>query len=184
MVMMPHNKIFAVLTISAFFVFGCYYDYDYEYISLVDSMDILEYGKTELRNVREHDDMPIKYKLERDRYILFASVDKKSIPPAVIFTLESKSLIDANIEGTTIRCFGFFHDIRPSEVRNSGYPEGGIRFSWQPTSYGPCEKEVMPVGENRKVVVSVYDKVSGLVAKEELRFDILSNGIYRESDSI
>ena len=178
------NKLNAAVIISSLFVFGCYYDYDYEYISLAQSMEILEYGKTELGNVRDHHDMPIKYELERDQYILYAAVDKKSIPPAIIFTVEGNTLKDAAIEGAPIKCVASFDAIRPYEVQDGGYPEGGIRFTWKPTKYGLCQNETVPIGENRKMVVSVYDGISGFVAREELRFEIVINGIYRENDSL
>lgn len=171
--------------IAVLLVSGCYYDYDYEYVSLEESMEVVEYGKTELRNVRDHTEIPIRYKLERDQYILYGAVDKKSIPPAVVFTVEGKTLTNASIEGAYIKCIAYFNAIRPSEVRHSGYPEGGIRFSWKPDlQYPPCQGETMPIGKDRKAVISIFDDSIGFISKEELQFDIKTNGIYRENDSL
>lgn len=163
---------------------GCYNDFDYEYVSLAASMEILEYGQTDLDNVRNHTDIPIRYQLEREQYTLFASVDKLSIPPAVIFTIEGKSLIDANIKGESLKCIAVFQPIRPSEARRHGYPEDGIRFSWKPNNIPPCDNVKLPMGDDRKVVISVYGGTGYLVAEEEILFEIRTSGTRREINSI
>jgi len=168
----------------ALLIFGCYSDFDYEYMSLAQSMEITEYGQTELHGVRDDTDMPIRYVLERDEYVLYAVVDTKSISPSAIFNIEGKSLIDANIKGESIRCIAFFHSVNAAEVSRREYPEDGIRFSWKPNKIPPCDSVETPTGSDRKVVISVYDGTGRFVTKEEILFEIKANGIRRENNSI
>jgi len=147
-------------------------------------MEIVEYGRTELSMVRDHTDIPVRYKLERGQYTLFALVDKHSISPAVIFTIEGKSLIDASLQMDFIRCVASAKSLRPSEVKRYRYPEDGIRFLWNPNSIPPCDTVAIPIGDDRKIVISIINGTGHLVATERLQFDIKTNGTRRENDSL
>ena len=159
-------------------------DFDYRYIGLTDSMEAVEYGQTELSNVRAHSDFPIRYKLERDQYILHAIIDKRSILPTVIFSVEGKTLIDAHIRGTGVPYFLDLREIRSVEYLHYGYPSGSVRFVWNPEDrrvYG--DRKALPK-HKRKFTISVYDGIGKKVAEEEILFDIVVNGIHRVYDSL
>ena len=172
-----------LLSCIAVSVGGCWSDFEYEYISLEDSMEVLDYGKTELSNIRAHVDMPVLYALEREKYILYGEVDKRSIPPAIIFSIENKTLIDPYIKGATLtKCFGGFQSIRQMESKRYGYPELGIRYIWQQNAAIFCPNEI--VREPGAVLVDVYSSDGTLVVTEEIRYTIKINGIHREYDGI
>jgi len=61
--------ILILLTISFGFVFNFY---EYKYISLenIPEIQILSYGKSELSHLQLSNEMPIRYKLIREKYIL------------------------------------------------------------------------------------------------------------------
>jgi hypothetical protein len=52
---------------------GCYKSYPYYYISLEKTPDIQvkAYGKTQIGDTKFHKEMPIRYELKREQYILF-----------------------------------------------------------------------------------------------------------------
>jgi len=175
------KSVFLVFVLPAL-VTACWSDYGYEYISLTKSMEVLDYGNTELTNVRAHSSMPIRYMLERDQYTLYGSVDRLSILPAALFSIEGKTLFDAKIRGDNIHCFGFFEEVAPVQIDHYGYREGSIRFTWNPVGDRICANEIAPVGEGRKIVISIMNGVGKIVAEEEILFDIVTNGIYREFD--
>jgi len=164
---------------------ACYRDYDYEYLSFADSMHIVEYGQTTLENVRDHGDIPTAYRLERDEYSLHAEVDRSSSYPAIVFSVES-DIPDrvVHLVGTSIRCFALFERVIEAEVRVLGFPESGIRFIWAPTRHGSCSNAVFPTGHDRELELSVYVENGELIAVETLRFEVKSNGIYREMHSL
>ena len=160
---------------------GCWRDFEYEYMSLSEDMEILEYGKTVVPDVRDHVDMPIRYKLERDQYTLFANVDKTSVSPAILFSIEGKSLIDAAIEGSTpSTCIGGFINVLPAEVERRGYPANSIRFLWQPSLSISCRDRSVSEGPDNRLVIAIYNGLGTLIAEEEIAFKILTNGIHRE----
>ena len=156
----------------------------YKYMSLEVSMEIVEYGQTELRDVRNRIDVPIAYKLEREQYTLFALVDKHTYRPVMIFSIESEDIPDAKLVGTSIWCSGMFMKVRKHQVQKYGYPENGLSFLWSPTFDGPCKNAVIPTGDDRKVEISIYNGSDKLVAVERLRFEIKGGGIYREYHSL
>ena len=181
---MSHRNLNFVVLSASLVVAGCYHDFDYEYISLADSMEILEYGRTELRNVRDHVDMPVHYKLERDGYSIYALIDTRSHRPTVIFSVEGKSLIDARINGTGIYCYLFINEIRPYEYERYGYPAGSLRFAWDDRASPECERYAIPAENDRIVNISIFNGSGDKVAEEEILFDIVTNGIHREYDSL
>ena len=88
-----------LITCVALIVGGCCSDREHLHISMLDSMEVLEYGKTYVNGVTDRTDMPIRYKLEREHYSLYSIIHQRSIPAQAIFYVEGKDLIDANIRG-------------------------------------------------------------------------------------
>ena len=179
---MGHRRIAFVSCVAAI-LNGCWRDFDYEYISLSGKMEIIEYGRSSAPDLRHHTDMPVRWKLTRDQYDLFAEVDRTAIAPSMLFSIEGKSLIDATIKGTTPSpCIGGFIDIIPSEVERRGYPEGGLRYLWQPSSSTRCRDAVAANGSENRLVIEIYNGVGTLIAEEEILFVVKTNGIHREYD--
>ncbi len=148
-------------------------------------MEVLEYGKTELIDVRDHVSMPVKYRLEREGYVVYALVDTRPHRPTVIFSMESKTLTDAHIEGAGIHCFLFIDEIRPDELARHGYPAGSLRFAWVDRAALPqCERHKIPAETDRIIRISIFDGSGDKVADEEIPFDIVTNGFHREYDSM
>lgn len=143
-------------------------------------MEVTGYGRSELSNLSGQTDMPVTYKLTRPLYDLFAAVDVRSIPPAIVFTIDGHGLDDARIIGTPIECFATFLAIRQSEATYSGYPLGGIRFTWQPAQIDYCKSHV----ERRVIELTVYDGPTEVVNVEQLPFDIVKNGTRSVLDAL
>ena len=160
-------------------VTACYPVVDYEYLSLSESMEVVEYGRTNARDVSNDAEMPIKYRLDRDDYTLFASVDKELHSPAVIIEIESENIPGIAITGTYIRCAGLVQKINQAEVERYGYSANGFRFIWAPSKTGPCVNSIVLPREDRKIEVSIYDSDLQLVAVEKIMFEVKKNGDYR-----
>jgi hypothetical protein len=175
---------FSILSLLTLALTGCYHDYDQQFISLESSMEVMGVGRTELRGVRDHEQMPMHYKLERDGYNLYADIHQDSIRPAVVFYIRGTGLIEPSIVGHPIRCNASFDPVRDSEFRKYGFPEDGYVFAWSPVQHPNCQKDLLPDGPERRLTLTVYDVRGNQVAMEELTFEIVSNGIRRENDSL
>lgn len=174
-----------LLMTSLFGVSSCYHDFDYQYMSLTKSMEVIEYGEPELFGMREYSEMPIRYKLERDVYTIYALVDTKYSLPTIIFSVESKTANGVNIDIDGIHCFLFLDPIRPLEYERHGYAPGSSRLRWDENSGYPCDRVKAPSSEERIIKVSVFDDGGrGKIAEEEIQFEIKTNGFRRLYDSI
>lgn len=151
-------------------------------MSLERSMDVTEYGKSELTNLRAHGEMPIRYKVERDEYILYGEVDRWSIRPASVFSVEGKSVIGAQIRVTGIRCFASVEDPAPAEVQHGRFVVGSKRFKWNPIGHLECPNEIEPNDVNRRIEILVLNDRGQELFREVILFDIVNNGIHREYD--
>lgn len=163
---------------------SCYYDYDYELISLESSMNVIGIDRTERHDVRNHEQMPMNYSLVRDRYILYADIHKNSNRPAVVFSIKALIGNDLKIIGHPIRCNAHFDPVRSGQARRYGFPEDGYVFEWAPGRVPECFEEHLPAGPDRKLTISVYNERGNLIDVEELTFEIITNGIRRENDSL
>jgi hypothetical protein len=163
---------------------------DYEYISLVEEMAVVKYGRAEgnfgnLVSLRGHSDMPIRYQLNRDDYTLYADIDRWSNRPAVIFSVDSFRDPKARLIGTQIVCFASFRELYPFEVDKYGNPPGAAIFSWGPVGdVSSCSQVTMPDPENYWLEVSIVGQDEKIIAIERLDFEIKSNGWYWWADSL
>lgn len=174
------THLMVLATLSALLLLGCYRYYDYEYLSLSRSMNVSQHGLPTLNGATSRSDMPISYVLERELYTLYASVDRQSIPPSVVFTVESKTHEDLALSSDSIRCFAEIRSIRPSEAERRNYPEAGLRFTWKPSFVGQCSDAGELSDDDRKLLLRISSNNSDFAAQEEVYFDIQTNGSYRE----
>lgn len=173
-----------ILLLTIVVVAGCYHDYDYQYISLIRSMDVLDYGPPEIINIREHSDMPISYVREGNRYTLFATIDSNANKPTVIFSGVGVNGENISIEAAGIYCYLFIFEIRSKEFELFDYPAGGVRLNWDDRASPECETVSAPTEDERKITITVFDDDGRAIGEEEIYFDIVKNGIKREYESI
>ena len=148
-------------------------------------MEVIDHGTTELPNVQGNDSIPTKYMLHRQSYTLYASVDTTSIPPSVIFEIDSKEIENPELGGLHLVCYGAFSPIRQREAEKRGIRDNSLRFTWLPTRHPECDEVSEPVGHDRKLVIQISDRLDDNIHfVEELLFEVKSNGIYREYDTL
>lgn len=179
--------IMLVIAPIVLYIFHSPTDYDYQYIDLTESMEALEYGQTELTDMHAHSDMPIRYTLERDHYILHAAVDTLAGPlrPTVVFSVEDKALVGANIKGAGIDCSLFINEMASYEYERRGYAAGGVGLVWVGRWSEPVTgNDVAPLDSDQKCAISIFDGNGKKVAKEEIPFKIVTNGFRRVYSSL
>ena len=112
----------------AFLINGCVpVKYDY-YISFEDTPDIktLTYGKAAISKLELHESMPVEYKLNRDRYILFIETDQKSKRPASFIRAKNPEGLDLKVKAITdgSKCGGF--DFLTVNIEDDEF----LRYEW------------------------------------------------------
>jgi hypothetical protein len=128
--------------------------------------------------------MPIEYVLERDEYTLYAKLDQFSIPPGVVFWVDSNSWVKPTITGVPIRCYLAMYPVQPYESDNGKYPVGGVRVLWKPARIDSCKSDAKPEGESAMLELRIEYGGKRQAAVERLQFEIIKNGTYREIDAI
>lgn len=182
--MSPKNHNTGYILLIFVFAAGCARDYEYQYMSLIKSMDVLEYGPPEAMNIREHSDMPISYVRESNNYVLFAAIDTRANNPTVIFSGVDLAGNSIRIDATGVYCFLFDFEIRQEEIDYLDYPANGVRLKWDDRASPECEGVNVPTEEERRITITVFDDADRTIGKEEIYFDIVTNGIRSEVDSI
>lgn len=168
------------------YIFRAPNDFDYQHFVLTDGMEAVEYGQTELRNMHAHSDMPIRYKLKRDQYILYATVETWAQPhrPTVIFSVEGKTLVDTSIKGAATNHSQCIVEINSYEYEEHGYTAGSAGFVWAGTYHPVCENDDGPLKRDGKFKIPIFDGTGQKVAVEVIPFEIVTNGFQRVYDSL
>ena len=173
-----------LISFVALMVSGCCSDPDHLHISMLDSMEVLEYGKTHVNGVTDRTDMPIRYKLEREHYSLYSIIHQRSIPAQAIFYVEGKDLIDANIRGYDTSGCGGFRPVSIIKYREGPYPEGSIGITMHNFPGEPCQNDLFSSGAEYKFIFTIHNGLGDVVAEEEISYTLAAHGIYHECDGL
>ena len=157
---------------------GCSYEIDYEYISLTDSMEVVKTGQPDVSGIHDHSEMPLRYRLERDTYVIHAALDESANRPTIVFSVESKQNGHLGISAEPIRCCMYEDVILSPEVRYKGFPADGVKLKWALGRLPPPCDRIAPLSEDEKVIrLLVFDaNRGGKIAAENIRFSIEKNG--------
>lgn len=176
------EKLIVIFAIASISMSACSERFDYRYLSLT-GMQVSGYGRSGVKNLRKHAEMPISYRLERDAYTLLAKVDKESIWPAVFFSVEGKGTDGLKLLGTSpMECFGSFTNHFVEGQWFDGSAAERIRFLVWPPSPAECA-EAGELSESQfSLTIEVFNRENALVGREEVSAKLVSNGTYVEID--
>lgn len=59
------------------------YEIDYEYISLINDMEVVETGPPGVSGIHDHSEMPLRYRLDRESYVIHARFDDRANRPII-----------------------------------------------------------------------------------------------------
>lgn len=163
---------------------GCTHEIDYEYISLTGEIEVAEYGAPAVTGIFDHSEMPIRYRLERDNYIIHARYDEAANRPTVWFSAESSQGEKLSIQVAPIPCYASEDSWRSDADESKGFPPDGVKLTWALGKVArPCDQRPS-LSEIRKVIrVSVFDR-EGKVGQEEIGFQVKKNGRRKIVDSV
>lgn len=146
----------------------------YRYISLehVNGAEIVGYGKAELKYLKSHSEMPVKYEFKRSDYNLIFDVDKKSYLPAMVVSASAEMLSPLSVE--------FKSD--PSLTGCASYKRdqqniGSLRFTWL-----GCNG--VDDTEKQKISLRILDSDGNVISEEIIPFELKQNGTYVVQDAI
>ncbi len=136
-------------------------------------MVVLERSVSDASNLFFHDEMPTKYQVVKNEYSIFVEVDKKSYLPAVSMNALSDDganyVLKERKSKTAQSCVSFDQFTKKTENH--------IEFFWY-----PCGEE-----DTSEAVIIYFDVLrpdETLVGSEELKFNLISNGIYYVIDAL
>lgn len=151
-------------------------------------MDAVAYGQSSVGSLMFHEDMPIRYRLERNHYSLVASIDIDSIRPGVVFSIESDTHIGLRIQGEySSMCFGGFDPLRAAA---RGSESDQLYFIWARAADYPlsvdsqCSRALAPNESAYTVTITIVDFSGAVIGLEEIPFAIKKNGIHFEFDGV
>ena len=156
---------------------GCSYEIDYEYISLIDSMEVIESGQPDVSGIHDHSNMPLRYRLERDTYVIHPVFDEGANRPTIVFSVESKQNGKLGISAEPIPCYMHEVVILATEVDYKGFSADGVKLRWPLGRLPPPCDNRGPLAEDEQVIrLSVFDARTGKIADEKIRFSVETNG--------
>lgn len=173
--MLRDMRFFAIV-VAAIFIGACVpRDYPYYYMSLhAPGIKVVSTGRPTLNGVSDAKEMPTQYKLDRDGYTLTFDVEQNSYWPSIkmaAFSLQGEPYI---LELDT--------DNRCSTVSSDTHLNT-VMLTWNPPFKRGCnDKE--PQLEEQYFVLLVRNEKEVIVGKESIRFSLVRNGTYTESDAL
>jgi len=172
------NLIFATAIFLLVGLSGCSYEIDYEYISLTNSMEVVGTGQPDVSGIHDQSEMPLRYRLERDTYVIHAVLDESANRPTIVFGVESKQNGNLGIRAEPIFCYMQADFILTPKVDYKEFPVDGVKLQWSLGRLPPYCDNRAPLSEDEKVIrLSVYDvSTGGQIADENIRFSVEKNG--------
>lgn len=173
-----------ITLLTLFFSTGCMTkSYDYEYISLEKVSDIktISYGQSEMSRVKSNADMPIRYELHRENYILVFEIDKKAHWPSIYVSVKSLDGAALTIKAIyTSDCGGF--DGLGIDYELDGMQ--ALRYEWLPLLSRDCKVAESGDYSSQQVIGFKVENQGGELSEERLPFTLIKNGTYYETDGI
>lgn len=188
-------KKIAFITLLLIFGVSCTTVHVYKYISLekIEGIRITSYGSSNLHGLESDEEMPIRYELKREDYVLIMMLDVTSYWPSIFV---SSRLIDGSnllIEEVSIgNCGSFDSGARYKKgglFFGSGvrYKKDGLfaaRYSWSPAFHSKCVVDGNQDYSDEQIIgFRIKNQRGAILGEERLPFILVTNGIYYEIDA-
>lgn len=153
-------------------------EYPYKYISLegISDLEVLTKGRSNLKGLKNHDEMPIKYEMKRDGYTLIFEVDKSSYWPSMIISVKPQENSILTIRGESLGKCGAFRSQNTTDSENT------IRYVWAPPFKKNCSSDDA-LNDNHTFKVRVF-RGEDLLGDELINYQLKANGTYTEYDGL
>lgn len=163
--------------------------YSYWYMSLenVSGVDILEYGTPDLGWHFFHETMPIRYRIDREKYHLLFEVDRGGHRPNLRVTAIS-------LDGRILRLSGKGGNILPGCMGIAYYdivrgylsldpPEDPLRPYKLEFNYA-CKPTGDRPGDAMRMIIRIVSNLGDVFAEESIPFELKKNGLYMIMDAV
>ncbi len=157
------------------------------YISLEDipEIQVLEYGTYDYGPFFFNDDMPTKYVLSREKYIIYFDITKSGIVITGLFIYsvshDGSSLV-IKTKKITGNCGGFFpsYNMREASSRNPN----AVPYLWGVYRQYCNPKKEDILRNYEEIVFDVVDEEGNVLGSESLSYDLIRNGVYITYDAL
>lgn len=178
-------KRIVIIFTTLLFSVGCMSkSFDYKYISLeqFEGIQVISHGRSELSRLKSDNEMPIRYELARENYVLIFELDKKNHWPSVFVSSVSLSNVGLIIEAIAVGDCGGFDDWGIQyKIDNLQ----ALRYVWSPAFNRNCQvsgNEDYP--SQQMIGFVVKDQGGNILGEEKLPFTLIRNGTYYEKDGL
>ena len=177
-------KRIVIIFTALLFSVGCVPKFfEYKYISLeqLEGVQVISHGKSEISHLLSDNEMPVRYELARESYILVFELDKKYYWPSIFVGSKSLSNVGLIIEAIAIGDCGRFDVWGTYTIDNLQ----ALRYVWSPAGSINCRVSDIEDYPAQQIIGFVVKNQEGKVLGEEkLPFTLIRNGTYYEYDSL
>ena len=155
------------------------FDVPFEYFDFAKSMDVTAYGTPEVDAAHTYSEMPVAYSLARPDYRIHIRVEPDQYNPSVLVFAQDSVGGNLAVRVDSIRCFLSEQLAIPEILEMKKVPPTAVRVVWFGSARQLAEcKALDPLNASERIMtVHVTDPTDNrLVAREELHFDISTNG--------
>ena len=155
------------------------FDVPFEYFDFEKSMDVTAYGVPEVDAAHTYSEMPVAYQLARPDYQIHVQVEPDQYNPSVMVFAQDPVGENLTVRVDFIRCFLSEQPTIPELLEMKAVPPTAVRVVWFGSARQLAEcKALDPLDASERVMtVHVTDPADDrLVAREELHFDVSTNG--------
>ena len=158
---------------------SCVRWYDYKYISLeqVQGIRVVSRGRPDRSSIQADKEMPLRYELNRDRYVLLFELDENRYWSSIFIGARSMSGVVFAVEPLPVAACGRFDKSLSNQT---------VKYVWIPAAFvADC-----PVQENEGYVshqvirFSVKDREGKTLGEEHVPFVLVRNGSYYLVDGL
>lgn len=149
-------------------------------------MKIIDYGYSQVGGFSGDEKLPISYSLERNKYSIAAFVDLEATQPTVVFEVDGKMMLDAELRGEVVSgCDGA---IRPIvDGRRDFVAEFGQRLEFTLASYAPdheCRSLLADPEYDVELVLTITNGAGTTIGVETIRMNVVTSGTVRAFDAL
>ncbi len=140
-------------------------------------MEVVEYGISNVTALKYHEEMPIRYKLERPTYTIIAEINQQQKTPLVAFLVGEDSQNEVHLSAEYLpKCFGGFW----APLTGPKSTTQRLHFFWARSARRQCTDASPPPPSDRLITIIVSDFSGAVIATEQIPFSIKVNGKFYE----
>ena len=165
------------------------YEYKFHYISLekIEGICIKSLGRLNRSDIKEDHDMPMRYELKRENYLLVFEVGDYHRPNLLV-SPRSPNGDSLMLEPIKIGNCSYLDDPYNDYLDDPYYEMDGMeawRYVWIPSSDSNCPaKDGESYPPHQIIGFRVKNREGDVLGEERLPFDLVRNGFYYEIGAI